>query len=249
MRSINCLFIYSKLEENYSLFQSFIEMSDKNPDYIENKLDSNWDQNEEKAFKEFLVKKIVFLSDQIWNNVSQRHDFKEDNIYWGDVGIAYMYWHLSQQTFLRDKQREDCLSIARTLISRSLNAMVAQRIERSHSFLFGNSGICLMAGLIFNSCGDHKSRDHYLNLFVKFSAYYLTIDFNDKQRDTLLEGRAGFICAALTANHTLNSHIISPQILQNIGISVIKSGLKYRIIMSSKLFNSLIFELKANLTL
>jgi hypothetical protein len=170
----------------------------------------------------FLKEKIISISDDIWEIVKSE-DRQNDCIYSGNAGIAYMFWYLSQQDFYSKEQKHQFIIRARTLIKNSLESNSTK--SKSDSFFFGSAGLYLVSSIVFDSCGEERLRDHYLDLFLKFAEKHLKKDVNNTGRDSLFEGRAGFVCGSLFANKVFKTNIIPAQTLLNIGISTIKSGI------------------------
>lgn len=203
-------------------------MTDKEQNYFENKLSSNWSYREDDELRLFLESKVQSLYNDISTNANKEKDLEHEDIYSGNLGIAYMYWLLSKQPFIKDKMLESevCLSKARAIVVDVMEGLKRSGIDRGHSFLFGNCGIILMAGLVFNATQEDKYRDHYFGLLVKFSGHYLNFNWDDNRIHTLYEGIPGFLCCAQWANYCTNTHIIPVETMQNIVISVMKCGLK-----------------------
>lgn len=189
--------------------------------YFENKLGDELESSEQE-FNGFLLQKIKNVSEDIWNKTKAETDSNSD-LYSGTVGIAFMFWHLSQhKSLLSDNERKECLTRARTLIIKGLDGKERQTDK---SFLTGSCGHHLIASIIFHTLNELQERDRCLDLFVQLCPLYVDTDFKDPKRDTFSEGRAGFVCAALVANHWFGLDVIPIQTLQSIGISIIKSGM------------------------
>ena len=200
-------------------------MTAKGLDYFENKL-GNEPELSEQDFKTFAIEKIKSISNDIWNKTNA--DTQSLDLYSGTIGIAFMFWHLSnQKTLFSDQECKQSLSRARTLITKALEQLKGKEKQTNESLLFGSCGQHLVAAIVFNSCEELEERDRYLDLFVNLCPIYVQLDFANPMRDTFSEGRAGFVSAALSANEVFNSHVVPIETLHNIGISVIKSGKSY----------------------
>lgn len=103
--------------------------------------------------------------------------------------------------------------------------------------------------MIFNSLNDIKKRDHFSDCYSHLSEQVLPVSYLKRGNyliflfliafnttcyilscilgsDELLLGRAGYVCGALILDKVLNnSQIVPTQVLQNLAVSTLKSGL------------------------
>lgn len=155
------------------------------------------------------------------NITSDRSSSRDDSVYTGIPGYAYLYYFLFKKTGDRSFL-EKSLSYSKS----SLN-LRSSSTRRRISFMCGDPGILSISAVIFNSLGQ---KEQSLKLIQEIlSLLPFVTDLNSGNPDEILYGRSGYLFSLLFLRRELGSGssvIITDDHLRQVISAIITSGIK-----------------------